>query len=127
MVSPEFRGAGGGQGIPISVTATPAGRVVVSQVGRVPGVAARATATEIFGEDVEFVRGTTGGNAPGALGHHAEARAIHFLGDGAEGARQAASHYACPQCEARQNAATVMNLTGTQSQHGRIGRPIGGK
>jgi hypothetical protein len=119
-------GANGVTGVPISVTVTPSGRVIVSQARQVPSVAARARAREIFGENVEFVRGTTGSNAPGLRGGDAEARAIHFLGDEARGARQATTHYACPECEARQNAAGVINVTGTQSQHGQITRPIGG-
>jgi RHS repeat-associated protein len=118
--------ANGVTGVPISVTVTPGGRVVVSQARQVPSVAARARAIEIFGENVEFVRGTTGSNAPGLAGNHAEARAIHYLGTEARGARQATTHYACPPCEARQNAAGVINITGTQSQHGQITRSIGG-
>ena len=121
----QFPG-GGGQGVPISVTVTPGGRVVVSQVGRVPGQAARAKAIEIFGENVEFVRGTTGGNAPGVAGSHAEARGINFLGEEAQGAKQATTHYACPPCEDRQVTAGVENITGTQSQQGQITRPING-
>lgn len=119
-------GANGVTGVPISVTVTPGGRVVVSQARQLPSSAARARAREIFGENVEFVGGTTRGNAPGLRGGDAEARAIHFLGDEAQGARQATTHYACPHCEARQNAGGVINVTGTQSQHGQITRPIGG-
>ncbi|ABS26527.1 CARDB domain-containing protein [Anaeromyxobacter sp. Fw109-5] len=113
----------GGQGIPMAVTVTPAATVVVSQVGQVPGPAARAKATEIFGPQVRFVRGTTSSNAPGEAGQHAEARGIHFVGEEAQGARQASSHFACPQCEARQQEAGIINVTGTASQQGRITRP----
>ena len=119
----EF-GAGKGKGIPISVTATKNGRVVVSQVGKKPGPKARAKARELFGGDVEFVKGTTGGNAPGVRGHDAEARAIEYLGADAQGARQATTHYACPHCEVRQVNAGVTNVTGTQSQQGTITRPF---
>jgi len=113
-------------GVPISVTVTPGGRVVVSQARQLPSPAARARAREIFGENVEFVGGTTRSNAPGLRGGDAEARAIQHLGSEAQVARHATTHYACPHCEARQNAAGVINVTGTRSQHGQITRPIGG-
>ena len=102
------------------------GKVVVSQVGRVPGNAARARAIDLLGDDVQFVRGTTAGNAPGVRGGDAEARAIHFLGPNASGARQVSTHFACGYCASRQGAAGVINLTGTAAVEGtgEIGRPL---
>ncbi|VTR96996.1 polymorphic toxin-type HINT domain-containing protein [Tuwongella immobilis] len=118
--------ANGVTGVPISVTVTPTGRVVVSQARQVPSIAARERATEIFGDIVEFVRGNARSNAPGLNGGHAEARAIQYLGAEAQGSRQATTHYSCGPCEARQNAAGVINITVTGAQYGQITRPIGG-
>ena len=120
----QFGGSGIGQKIPMSVLVTENGRIVVSQVGQAPGPAARAMAEQIFGEgNVEFVRGTVRSNAPGVAGHHAEARGIEHVGAEAQEARQASSHYACAECEQRQQAAGVTNVTGVASETGRVSRP----
>ena len=111
----EFGSRGGG--IPMSVTVTRDGRVVVSQVGKKPGPKARAKARDLFGDDVEFVAGTTGGDATGVNGFHAEARAIDYLGDDAAGAVQATTHNACPTCQIRQEAAGIENVTGNASDN----------
>ncbi len=110
---------GQGKGIPITVTVSENGRVVVTQVGKKVGPAARAKAEEIFGPgNVEFPAGTTGGNAAGEAGFHSEARGIKGTGEEAQGARQASTHYACDQCAARQAKAGVVNVTGTAAEHG---------
>src|SRR5262245_23967656 len=115
----QYRGDPFGTKNPMTVSVTPNGRVVVSQVSGLPGPRARAKAEEIFkGHPVEFVGGGESANAPGVNGHHAEARGIHHLGEEARGTRQASSHYACPSCEGRQNTAGVNNTTGFASEHG---------
>jgi RHS repeat-associated protein len=111
---------------PMTLTETPGGRLVLSRVKGIPGPAARAMTDEIFGEgNVEFVEGGERANAPGAKGHHSEARGIQRVGDEAAGGRQASSHYACPTCEVRQGEAGIRNITGTKSQAGRQGREYG--
>lgn len=117
----EFPGSTGNR-IPMSLTQTEDGRLVVSTVGAKPGFRARKAASELLGDKVEFVDRTTGNNAPGTRGADAEARAIQYLGPSAKGARQACTHYACEFCEARQVQAGVVNVTGTKAQHGTIVR-----
>jgi RHS repeat-associated protein len=116
----EYGGSYFGTKNPITVSVTPGGRVVVSQVGGLPGRHARARADEIFkGHKVEYVGGGESANPPhGVDNHHSEARGIHHLGEDAQGTRQASSHYACPSCEGRQNTAGVNNTTGAASEHG---------
>ena len=74
----------------------------------------------------EFVEGKLAGDAPGPGGYHLEACAINYLGDAANSARQASTHYACESCEVRQAAARVINVTGFKSQQGQLTRLIGG-
>ena len=109
-----------------TVTVATNGRVVISANGRIPSPAQRAVAEQIFGSgNVEFVRGTTRTNAPGPGGHHAEARAIEYLGVDANGSRQASSHFACNTCDARQLGSGVNNVTGSAAQNGgNVTRPL---
>jgi hypothetical protein len=112
----------GGQGIPMTLTVTPSGRVILTQVGQRPGPNARAKANEILGERVEIPEGTTRLNAAGEGGTHSEARGLQAAGSEAENAIQATTHYACDHCAARQQGANVTNVTGTKAEHGRITR-----
>uniref|UniRef100_UPI003D0CACC4 hypothetical protein n=1 Tax=Sedimenticola sp. TaxID=1940285 RepID=UPI003D0CACC4 len=109
-----------------TVTQTADGRVVVSTTGGLPTPAQRAEAEKIFGEgNVEFVSGGKTTNATGPTGHHAEQRAIEYLGDDAAGSTQASSHYSCEGCAAAQSNAGVTNVTGNAADNGgQIGRPL---
>ena len=104
---------------PMTLTVTPSGRIILSKVGGVPGPKARAAAEAIFGKgNVEFVKGGKGASAPGANGHHAEARAIQYIGKEAKNAKQATTHNACDKCAERQTEAGVKNVTGTAKENG---------
>ena len=112
-------GTGNGGGGPITVSVTPEGRVVLSQVGRKPGAKAIEKAEEIVGKgNVEVINGTTRTNAPGVRGQDAEARGIHFLGPDARMSKQFSSHYACEFCDERQLLQGIINPTGTAAQIG---------
>jgi RHS repeat-associated protein len=117
---------GQGRSVPMALTVTPDGRMVVSQVKQIPGKAARERAIALLGKDVQFAGGTARGNAPGVRGRDAEARAIQFLGSDAKGARQVATHFACEYCAPRLTNARVNTLTGTKAVEGagKIVRPF---
>jgi len=104
----------------ITVTQTQDGRVVVSSNNQIPTPDQRAEAQRIFGDDVEIVGGTTRTNADGATGNHSEQRGIQYLGDDANGARQASSHNSCDGCANAQDEAGVINVTGTAADNGGI-------
>ena len=106
---------------PITLTLTENNRVILSQVSKKPGPLARTMAEQIFG-NVEFVAGQEVSNVPMLNGHHAEPRGIKYADLEVTNAKQASSHYACPTCEATQNSAGVINVTGFKSVTGTIGR-----
>ena len=109
-----------------TVTETADGKIVVSNTDGVPTPAQRAEANRIFGEgNVEFVSGGQTTNAAGSTGHHAEQRAIQYLGDDARGSTQASSHYSCDGCATAQSEAGINNITGNAADNGgKIGRPL---
>lgn len=118
--------------VPQTLTVTPDGRIILSEIGRKPHPRAVATARRLFGDDVEIVDGSTRTNGPGPTGDHAEQRGGHHADEGLfggipPGTRQASSHYACPDCENYQNQHGINNVTGNASDHdGQVTRfPLG--
>ena len=101
---------------PISVTISKSGNVIVSKNNGVPGPKARAKATQIFGNQVEFVKGGKKSNYQNTTrgGNHAEARGIQYMinnGIDTIDAKQATSHYSCEDCERKQAFHSVINIT----------------
>ena len=104
------------------------GRVVVSKNNGVPGPKSREKAIEIFGDNVEFVRGGKKSDYKNTIrgGNHAEARGIQYMLDNGiktTNAKQAISHYSCDDCVNKQRKHSIINITGNASNHnGKISR-----
>ena len=105
-------------------------RIVVSKNNGVPGPKARAKATQIFGNQVEFVKGGKKSNYQNTArgGNHAEARGIQYMinnGIDTTDAKQATSHYSCRDCADKQKTHNIINITGEASKQNfgvKIGR-----
>ena len=116
---------------PISVTISKSGNVIVSKNNGVPGPKARAKATQIFGNQVEFVKGGKKSNYQNTArgGNHAEARGIQYMinnGIDTTDAKQATSHYSCRDCADKQKTHNIINITGEASKQ-KFGAKIGRK
>jgi hypothetical protein len=107
---PKGRGS-----VPQTLTVTPEGRIILSEVGRKPNPKSVAAAQALLGPNVEVVAGTTSTNAPGPAGDHAEQRGGLNV---PPGSRQASTHYACDNCAAFQQQNGIKNVTGTAADHG---------
>ena len=118
----QYEGKWYGSKNPIAVTVTSDGRVIVSKNNGIPGPKSRQMAIQIFGDNVEFVRGGKESNYVGGPDpHHAEARGIQYMlnnGIQTEGARQGISSYSCGRCEVKQENHGINNITGNASEHG---------
>lgn len=114
---------------PTTLSVSPEGQVVLSRLKQVPSQQQIAAAEDIFGQGgVINVRGTTRTNGTGPTGDHAEMRGAEYFRANnlsTQGVKQASSHYACRKgCEAAQAEAGINNITGFESVHGKIARPL---
>ncbi|WP_243156015.1 RHS repeat-associated core domain-containing protein [Clostridium sp. C2-6-12] len=121
----QYGGKWFGNKNPISVTVSSEGRVIVSKNNGVPGPKSREMATNIFGDDAEFVRGGKKSNYQGTTAgpNHAEARGIQYMLNNdisTEGSRQAVSHYSCNDCAEKQIEHHIENITGNARDNNNI-------
>jgi RHS repeat-associated protein len=103
-----------GKRIPMTITVTPQGKIILSQVGGHPSPKARAAAEAIYGKGgVDFVRG-----GKTTAGHHSEVRGANGAADSVAGSKQYTTHFACDSCAAQQSQLGIQNMTGTAAQNG---------
>ena len=117
----QYGGKWYGSKNPIAVTISTDGHIVVSKNNGIPGPKSREMAIQIFGSNVEFVRGGKKSNyREGNDVHHAEARGIQYMLDNnipIEDARQGISSYSCGECASKQERHNMLNITGNASEH----------